>query len=81
MKILLIGANGTIGRAVAGELKSRHEIVTAGRSHGDYTVDLTSLQSIRTLLKAPAQSMPLRTPRETPKSIEGAQTGAVYYIE
>ena len=51
MKILVIGANGTIGRAVVDELKGRHEIVTAGRSHGDYTVDLTNPESIRKLLK------------------------------
>jgi NAD(P)-dependent dehydrogenase (short-subunit alcohol dehydrogenase family) len=52
MKILIIGANGTIGRAVAEELKQRHDIVTAGRSHGDHNVDLTNLESIRALFAA-----------------------------
>lgn len=51
MKILLVGANGTIGKAVVEELKQRHEIVTAGRSHGDYTVDLTDVGSIRNLFE------------------------------
>lgn len=51
MKILVVGANGTIGKAVVDELKQRHEIVTAGRSHGDHQVDLTDLRSIRSLFE------------------------------
>lgn len=40
MRILLVGANGTIGSAVARELAARHEVVTAGRSGGDIRLDL-----------------------------------------
>ena len=47
MKILLVGASGTIGRAVATELAERHELVTAGRSSGDLRLDLTDPESIR----------------------------------
>jgi NAD(P)-dependent dehydrogenase (short-subunit alcohol dehydrogenase family) len=47
MRILLIGASGTIGRAVAAELGARHEIVTAGRSSGDLRMDITDAASIR----------------------------------
>lgn len=47
MRILLIGASGTIGRAVADELSPRHEIVSAGRSSGDVRVDMTDADSIR----------------------------------
>lgn len=47
MKILLIGASGTIGRAVAAELAQRHELITAGRSSGDLRLDLTDPASIR----------------------------------
>jgi NAD(P)-dependent dehydrogenase (short-subunit alcohol dehydrogenase family) len=47
MKILLIGAGGTIGRAVAAELGARHELVTAGRSSGDVRLDLADPDSIR----------------------------------
>jgi len=47
MKILLIGASGTIGRAVASELRTRHEVVTGGRSSGDVRVDLADANSIR----------------------------------
>ncbi len=49
MKIIVIGADGTMGSAVVDELKKRHEIVAAGRSHGEYTVDIADLQSIRNL--------------------------------
>jgi len=47
MKILLIGASGTIGRAVAAELSARHEVITAGRNSGDVRLDLTDPDSIR----------------------------------
>lgn len=40
-----------IGRAVVDELKPRHEVVTASRIRGDHKVDLTDLQSIRTLFE------------------------------
>lgn len=46
MKILVIGAGGTIGKAVARELSPRHEIVSAGRNSGDLTIDLTDSASI-----------------------------------
>src|SRR5579863_6979983 len=49
MKILVIGADGTMGSAVVDELKQRHEIVAAGRSHGEHKVDIADLQSIRNL--------------------------------
>ncbi len=47
MRILLIGASGIIGRAVAAELGARHELVTAGRRSGDVRLDLTDPASIR----------------------------------
>ncbi|MCB1554742.1 MAG: short chain dehydrogenase [Xanthomonadales bacterium] len=50
MKILLIGAHGTLGQAVAQELGSRHEIVRAGRSSGDVRIDLTDRASVERAL-------------------------------
>ena len=47
MKILLIGANGTIGSAIDRELSSRHEIVRIGRKSGDFQVDISDSTSIR----------------------------------
>ena len=51
MKILVVGATGTIGKAVVEELQQRHEIVAASRSHADHKVDLTDLRSIRSLFE------------------------------
>jgi NAD(P)-dependent dehydrogenase (short-subunit alcohol dehydrogenase family) len=47
MRILIVGAAGTIGRAVATELEQRHEVVAAGRSSGDVRLDLTDSASVR----------------------------------
>ena len=47
MRILVVGASGTIGRAVVAELGLRHEIVAAGRSSGDLRLDITEADSIR----------------------------------
>ncbi|SOC06418.1 NAD(P)-dependent dehydrogenase (short-subunit alcohol dehydrogenase family) [Ureibacillus xyleni] len=52
MKILLIGATGTIGSAVYSELSSRHEIITAGRNGADIPVDITSPESIVKMYEA-----------------------------
>ncbi len=50
MKILLIGASGTVGRAVAQELH-QHEIIRAGRTNGDVHVDITSDESVAALFE------------------------------
>ncbi|WP_207061785.1 short chain dehydrogenase [Motiliproteus sp. SC1-56] len=47
MRIVLIGASGTIGKAVANELGERHELITAGRHSGDLRMDVTDPASIR----------------------------------
>lgn len=47
MRILIVGASGTIGRAVASELGERHEIITAGRESGEVRLDITDSGSIR----------------------------------
>ncbi|AZF36082.1 Short-chain dehydrogenase [Pseudomonas sp. R4-39-08] len=51
MKILLIGANGTIGSAVKAELAQRHEVIAIGRRSGDFHVDISDSASIRTLFE------------------------------
>ncbi|MBW8851852.1 MAG: short chain dehydrogenase [Xanthomonadales bacterium] len=50
MKLLLVGAHGTLGRAVAAELGARHELVAAGRSAGDVRLDLTDPDGIAAAL-------------------------------
>ena len=47
MKIIIVGATGTIGNVVTKELGERHEIVKVGSSRGDVQVDMTSPGSIR----------------------------------
>ena len=49
MRILVVGATGVIGRAVADALAVRgHDVLRASR-HGEHTVDLTDAASIRAL--------------------------------
>ena len=48
MKILVIGASGTLGKAVVKELAA-HEIVTASRTAGDIQVDIQDPASIRAM--------------------------------
>ena len=47
MKIILVGASGTIGQAVVKELGERHEIVPVGSKSGDVQVDMSSIESIK----------------------------------
>ena len=47
MKIIIVGATGTIGSAVTKELGTRHEIVKVGEKSGDVQVDMASPESIR----------------------------------
>lgn len=51
MRVLIIGANGTLGQAAVAALKGRHEIVTAGRTSGDVKVDLLDRTSITRMYK------------------------------
>ena len=49
MKILVIGAHGTIGSKVAAHFKQKYEVVTAARNAGDFKVDISSAESIQQL--------------------------------
>jgi NAD(P)-dependent dehydrogenase (short-subunit alcohol dehydrogenase family) len=49
MRILIVGASGTVGQAAAKELAKRHEIVRAGRSSGDLTVDVMNEDSVKAM--------------------------------
>jgi NAD(P)-dependent dehydrogenase (short-subunit alcohol dehydrogenase family) len=46
LRILLIGASGDLGRAVASELGGRHEIISAGSKSGDIRIDISDPTSI-----------------------------------
>lgn len=51
MKIIVVGATGTIGRAIVEELSPRHELVKVGNQKGDVKVDITSTESITQMYK------------------------------
>ena len=55
MKILLIGASGTIGSAVKAKLAQRHEVISIGRTSGDFQVDISDSASIRSLFEQTGQ--------------------------
>ena len=52
MKIVVIGASGTIGSAVAKLLKQRHQVVAVSRSGGDYRADITDKSSLEKAFSA-----------------------------
>ncbi len=52
MRVIVIGGMGTIGSAVVAVLSVRHEVVTVGRTRGEFQVDLASPDSISTMFQA-----------------------------
>lgn len=51
MKILIIGGNGTIGKTVVSHFKENNEVLIAGRTTGDVTVDIADSNSILSMFK------------------------------
>lgn len=51
MKIIVIGATGTIGQAIVKELECRHKVIKAGFSTGDLRVDIRDINSIEAMFK------------------------------
>lgn len=49
MRILLVGASGTVGQAACDVLSRRHDIVKAGRTSGDVTADLMNEDQVRAM--------------------------------
>jgi NAD(P)-dependent dehydrogenase (short-subunit alcohol dehydrogenase family) len=47
MKVLVVGATGTIGSAVAAALSPRHEVIPASHTKSEHKVDLADPGSIR----------------------------------
>src|SRR6202043_4187597 len=53
MKVILIGANGTIGEQVQKALAGAgHEIVRVGHKSGDFQVEIENRESVRKLYQA-----------------------------
>lgn len=51
MRVLIVGASGTIGQRICDDLGKRHEIIKASRSGADVEVDITSADSIEEMFK------------------------------
>ncbi|MBB6126585.1 short chain dehydrogenase [Mucilaginibacter lappiensis] len=51
MKIIIVGASGTIGKKVTEALRGENEIITAGSKSGDIQVDISSTESIEAFYK------------------------------
>ena len=49
MKIIVIGATGTVGKAVAAQLAQRHEIISVGNKSGQFQVDMRDIGQVRAL--------------------------------
>jgi len=52
MKIIIVGASGTMGKHLAGAFEKEHEIVRASSTSGDVRVDITSPDSIEDMYRA-----------------------------
>ncbi|WP_420995888.1 short chain dehydrogenase [Cupriavidus sp. 30B13] len=48
-KIVVIGASGTLGKAVVDNLAGRHEVIRVGKTHGEFQVDITIPESVQAL--------------------------------
>ncbi|USD43616.1 short chain dehydrogenase [Vibrio sp. SCSIO 43135] len=51
MKVVAIGANGVIGKAVVDNLQQQHEVISVGYSQGEFRVDIEDKQSIERLFE------------------------------
>jgi NAD(P)-dependent dehydrogenase (short-subunit alcohol dehydrogenase family) len=51
MRIIVIGATGTIGKSVAKHLASEHDVVKVASKSGDYRADITRKESIEMVFK------------------------------
>ena len=51
MKILIVGGNGTIGKKVSSHFAEKDEVLIAGRTQGDVTVDLVDSKSIQQMFE------------------------------
>lgn len=55
MKVMIVGAGGTIGRAIVENLQKDHEIIRVGRNHGDIQADLRDDASVQRLFEQSGQ--------------------------
>lgn len=49
MKILVIGASGTVGQGIVNEMSRDNQVIRVGKTQGDFQVDLTDEASVQAL--------------------------------
>ncbi|MBS1689084.1 MAG: short chain dehydrogenase [Bacteroidetes bacterium] len=55
MKIIIVGASGTMGRHLTSAFENEHEIIKVDFNDGDVQVDITSTESIENMFKKVGQ--------------------------
>lgn len=94
MKIIIVGATGTMGKHLSGKFEKEHEIVRVGSESGDAQVDITSTESIENLFKQVGQFDAListagptyvgpwskLTDKEFRKGVEGKMMGQINLV-
>lgn len=51
MKIIIVGATGTIGKKVTADLEGEHDIIKVGTQSGDIQADITQPESVKSLFE------------------------------
>lgn len=94
MKIIIVGATGTMGKHLANAFEKDHEIIRVGSKSGDIRADITSPESVENLFKqagpfdalictaGPSHVGPWKgmTAKEFRKGVEGKFMGQVNLV-
>ncbi|MES2521044.1 MAG: NAD-dependent epimerase/dehydratase family protein [Bacteroidota bacterium] len=51
MKIIIVGATGTMGKHIVSALEKEHDLIKVSSQGGDIQVDITSTESIENMFK------------------------------
>lgn len=51
MKVIVIGGKGTIGRCIVKALSKKHEVITVGKTSGDFQANIADVNAIKTLFE------------------------------
>ncbi|MGH2666458.1 short chain dehydrogenase [Flavobacterium sp.] len=94
MKIIIVGATGTMGKYLVSALGKEHEIIKVATNEGDIPTDITSTESIENMFKqagpfdalistaGPTYVGPLKTltDKEFRKGVEGKMMGQINLV-
>lgn len=94
MKIIIVGASGTMGSFLSAQFEKEHEIIRADRNSKDIRVDITSVESIEDMYKkagpfdalictaGPTYVGPWKnlTDKEFRKGVEGKMMGQINLV-